>query len=243
MMKEEAYSQLFENEEGHWWHRSLRNKISFLIRKYAKNQLKILDAGCGTGYGLVFFRRYGEVQGIDSSDTAISFCRERGIGAVQKASIESIPFPDAHFDLTICADVLSYLSDDAVRKKAVREFARTLKRGGLLIVNVPALSFLLGSHDKEQGFDKRFTLDEVRDLLPGGGFEVIRASYIFSTTFMPLLVRRYLGRLGIIKRSDLVPIPRWLNVMLFCLAEIDTFLFRYFDLPVGSSILCIAKKK
>ena len=48
---------------------------------------------------------------------------------------EKIPFPNAQFDLVICAQVLSYVDDPVV---VVAEIHRVLKTGGYLFLSVPA---------------------------------------------------------------------------------------------------------
>lgn len=50
------------------------------------------------------------------------------------ASVEDIPFPDASFDLLLCAHVLEHVPDD---RKALREFSRVLTPNGKALLLVP----------------------------------------------------------------------------------------------------------
>jgi len=67
----------------------------------------------------------------------------RGLTAAQ-ASITSIPFAAATFDLVTALDVLYSLSE-AEEAAALAEIHRILKPGGTLIVNVAALPILRGN--------------------------------------------------------------------------------------------------
>jgi len=241
-MDRKNYQEIFDNEENHWWYRSQRNKVDSLIKEYTAPPYKILDAGCGTGFGMVYFRKYGDIYGIDRSEIALEYCRKRGLTNVQLSGIRTIPFPEDEFNLILCLDVLCYL-EDKEREMAVEELYRVTSRGGSIILTVPAFDILSGPHDETMGVKNRFSTREVRSLLSSKGFEIMKMSYVYLTLFLPLLVRRKLGKLGITKASDLVRIPGYLDKLLYSLAEIDTQLFKYFDLPIGSSVLCLARKK
>ncbi len=240
-MEKEVFRRIYENEEGNWWYRSLRSKISVLVEKYAGRPFRILDAGCGTGYGMVFFGKYGSITGVDDSEEALKLCRSRGISDVRRSNLTALDFRDKSFDLILCIDVLCHL-DDADVGRAMEEMKRVMTDKGSIVINLPALDILKGAHDRVMGVKKRYTAAELRSLLGSHGFKVRRSSYVFSVLFLPLLVRRLLGRVGLVKGPDLIRLPKALNSVLFALSEIDTFMFRFFDLPIGSSVLCLATK-
>ncbi len=97
---------------------------------------KTLDVGCGGGLLAEEFARLGcEVTGIDPSakslEAARSHARAAGLGIdYRQASGESIPFPDATFDLVYCCDVLEHVRDLG---KVIAEISRVLKPGGVFL--------------------------------------------------------------------------------------------------------------
>ncbi|KXB07885.1 hypothetical protein AKJ58_01560, partial [candidate division MSBL1 archaeon SCGC-AAA385D11] len=51
-----------------------------------------------------------EIYGADISDTALNYCRERGISNVY--DLEKTEPPKDHFDLITCLDVLEHVHED-----------------------------------------------------------------------------------------------------------------------------------
>jgi len=97
----------------------------------------ILDLGCGVGRHLVFFAALGyDVTGIDVSPQALEasaawLAREGLAAALEVASVDSIPLPDAHFDAVISHGVLDHVTL-AEAHAALGEVRRVLRPGGLL---------------------------------------------------------------------------------------------------------------
>ena len=100
---------------------------------------RVLDVACGAGLDcFVASRRVGpsgRVEGIDITPEMVGRARhhlqEAGVAnaAVQLASAEKLPFPDAAFDLVTSNGALNLMPD----KLAVfREIHRVLRRGGRL---------------------------------------------------------------------------------------------------------------
>src|SRR5262245_24943508 len=148
----EEYARMYEAEERQWWYAGMRAlSFALLERHWPPGSAggappRILDAGCGTGNNLRHFASWGRPVGVDLSDEALRFCRERGVAAAG-GSLMALPFGDGVFDCITSFDVIyhRWVSDDAA---AVREMARVLRPGGLMLVRVPALQALWGAHDE-----------------------------------------------------------------------------------------------
>lgn len=94
---------------------------------------RLLDIGCGTGYVVALYARGGaRVTGIDIAERSVELTRKRleylGLQAkVQIGNAESLPFPDASFDVVSSFGVLHHTPDTA---RALREVHRVLVPGG-----------------------------------------------------------------------------------------------------------------
>jgi ubiquinone/menaquinone biosynthesis C-methylase UbiE len=235
-------------EDTYWWYTGLRNLVAQNARKVLKNfsSSKVLDAGCGTGGMMEVLHRVfpeSELIGIDFSPFAVEFTKQRNVGIVQQASVESLPFPNDCFDLIISLDVL-YMQG-VNESYALAEFHRVLKPGGSLFINLPAFNFLKGKHDLAIHTERRYTKRKVYKLLVQAGF-VIESSTYWNTLLFPLLALwRPLSLLFANKQtphSDLKPLPSFVNQALTWLILREIQLTQSISLPFGSSVFAIARK-
>jgi SAM-dependent methyltransferase len=117
-----------------------------------------LELGCGTGYWSAWLARRGaRVVGLDNSErqleTARTFQAEFGIEfPLLHASAESIPLPDASFDLVLSEYGASIWADPYAW---VPEAARVLRPGGVLVFLVNGtISILCAPDDDEPAGDR-----------------------------------------------------------------------------------------
>jgi ubiquinone/menaquinone biosynthesis C-methylase UbiE len=98
----------------------------------------VLDVGCGTGTLAIAAKRHvgsaGKVYGIDASPEMIARARKKAKKAAgdvvfENAFVESLPFPDATFDVVLSTTMLHHLPDKA-RRQCLREVRRVLKPAG-----------------------------------------------------------------------------------------------------------------
>jgi SAM-dependent methyltransferase len=236
------YRRMFEAEERQWWYAGQRAVAVALLEPWARGRrLRLLDAGCGTGFNLLALRRFGSTLGIDLSEDAIRFCRERGVRAV-RGSVLRLPFPDAAFDAVTSFDVIyhDWVADD---RAAVAEMARVLRPGGALLVRVPALEALRGAHDAEVLTRRRYTLGELRALALGCGLRVERSTYSNSLLFPLLLARRTLDRLLGRHGSDVGFLPPLMESLFRGLMGLEAFCVRHgLSFPIGASAVALATK-
>jgi ubiquinone/menaquinone biosynthesis C-methylase UbiE len=114
-----------------------RNDSGYMILDFLKNNLdakkKILDAGCGEGrFSKYFIEKGVNITSMDFSEEYVRLAKKKiGKGKFIVGSVTKLPFKDKSFDYIFSVDVLQHVPD---LKKAIREFHRVLKKGGVLIV-------------------------------------------------------------------------------------------------------------
>jgi SAM-dependent methyltransferase len=242
----EEYGRMYEAEERQWWYVGMRALSFALLDRHwppasaGGARPRLLDAGCGTGNNLLHLARRGDAVGVDVSDEALRFCRLRGVSAV-RGSLLDLPFASASMDCVTSFDVIyhRWVSDDGA---AVREMARVLRPGGLMLVRVPALRVLWGAHDEAVHSRHRYTRGELRRLLEGQGLAPLRLTY-GNTFLLPLLLaRRTVDRISGRHGSDVGFLPAPLEWSFRRLLQAEAVLLRRVSLPVGSSLFALARK-
>jgi ubiquinone/menaquinone biosynthesis C-methylase UbiE len=163
---------------------------------------------------------------------------------VAQASAARLPFAGELFDIVTSFDVIYSLPDD-VERAAVTEMWRVLKPGGHLLLNVAAMPVLHGSHSVLSNEIRRYSKTGLRQLLESSGFRIERITYTNFTTF-PLtagvrLAQRFLG--GHKESAAEITIPAApVNSLLSSLLAAEAAALTFVDMPVGSSLLCLARK-
>lgn len=242
-MEAHHYPLLYQVEEKHWWYVGRREILkSFVadIRAEANRDLKILDVGCGTGANLKMLREFGNAEGVDISEQALEFCRDRGLVEVRHGAAESLPYADNAFDLVAALDVLEHLDDD---KEGLNEIRRVLRPGGHALLFVPAFMFLWGVQDDVSNHRRRYTRKQLIDAVTAAGLEVEMVSYANFTFFLPVLLVRWTMRVLKLRADTEYGINiSPLNGLFAKLFAAERFLLKRSGFPFGVSILCLARK-
>ncbi len=136
---------LDEPPPGYNWRWNWQAAYSFCTGQMpAKQAIRILDAGCGTGVGteyLVHLNPQAQVVGIDLSSGALEVARERcrrsGADRVEfhHLSLYEVDQLAGEFDLINCVGVLHHLPDPM---RGIQALAAKLAPGGLLHIFVYA---------------------------------------------------------------------------------------------------------
>jgi len=243
-MKEHTYPIMFRIEQSHWWYAGRRKILASFIedicRRVTDRRPRILDVGCGTGANLLMLSNYGDAEGVDVSEDALAFCRERGLENVKLGAAEQLPYEDGTFDLVTALDVVEHLDDDLA---GLREMRRVLRPGGRVLLFVPTFMFLWGLQDDVSNHRRRYRMPELGRVLEQAGFEIERTTYANITFFMPILAMRKLMRLtGIKAESENNINVSAFNGMLGRMLGAESFVLRYMNIPFGVSGLCVARK-
>ena len=243
-MMEHTYPILFSVEQSHWWHigrrKILEGFVADICSRVNDRRPRILDVGCGTGANLIMLSKYGDAEGVDVSEDALAFCRERGLDKVRLGAGEELPHEAGTFDLVTAFDVVEHMDDDLA---GLKEMHRVLRPGGRVLLFVPTFMFLWGLQDDVSNHRRRYRLSELRRVLEQAGFEIERTTYANITFFFPILLVRKLMRLTGIKSEseNNINVPA-LNGILGRVLGAESSILRLMNLPFGVSGLCVAKK-
>jgi SAM-dependent methyltransferase len=246
-MKKEEYEVLFNIEENYWWYVGLRQLVLSFIDgiKEKRDNLIILDAGCGTGKTLDDCRAY-KSYGMDFSEEAITYCKLRGLDKLVRGTICQVPVKKGSFDVVISLDVLYHknIEDDV---KALKELSRVTNKDGILVLNLPAYNFLRGRHDEAVHTKRRYTIKDLKIKLEESGFEIERITYRNTILFPIAVTKRIMEKFSPIDsenaRSDLKPLPYWLNKIFTLLLLLENKLITSgINFPFGLSVFCVARK-
>lgn len=236
------HKQYQKVQETHWWFRVRGNLLKDTAKKYLKPGGSVLDFGCNYGHTTKLLQDRGfNTFGIDISEEAIGYGRSLGISNIFLESEKS--FPINSFDATISLDVLEHIKDD---KNAFAHIVSVVKRGGIIVIMVPAYMFLWGVQDEISHHFRRYTLKGLIDLSKQvGDFEIVRKSYFNTLLFIPIALIRLFSNLFNLKSrdSDLDINNTFLNKLFFLIFDFERKILKYFNLPFGVSILLILRKR
>ncbi len=216
---------------------------------------RILDIGCGTGSLLTKLALHGyTVYGIDMSDECLRVSAERlnrlspgSMAEVKRGSALEVDYPDRFFDAVIAAEVLEHLDED---KRAVREFSRLLRPGGLCIATVPANQHLWDKWDEMAGHKRRYSRGGIMKLFTDQSLSVER---IFTWGFPVMrfyhravflrwarhVEKKGGGTISCDNTASRIGLSRWTTLILGNLFRIDNI---FGSLPWGIGTLIVARK-
>ena len=143
-------------------------------------------------------------------------------------------------------DVMQYVADDYA---VMREMARVLKPGGALVVTAAALDVLRGGHAGTWPEVRRYTSARMRAIVENAGMKVHRLTYLFASLFPAMLAVRALrrdqsaGGTGPAGEDWEMRVPAApINAALTWMLGGEAAISRRIPMPVGSSVLVVARK-
>lgn len=246
--KRYEYDAMAQCERNLWWYRCLHELTVQKILKYSRvKDPVILDAGCGTGGLIQHLKKNGftKLRGFDLSSDAIEYAKNTGAD-VQILDIlkTDLAYPANSFDVVICNDIFTVLPKGKDRE-AMEKLVSVLKPGGILIINLAALSSFAGIHDVAVSMTKRYTKKCIHQLVQNlvSIKEIIYWPFLLSPLILGIRSFQRL-KLFLNKRtkitSDVKPVTPLLNTVFYTITKFEN------KVPVpkllGSSIITVMEK-
>jgi len=195
---------------------------------------EVLEVGAGHGtFTEMLARKAKRVVACDLSERCADRLRERFSGDEHVEVLHgSIDSADTHgpFDSVVLINVLEHIEDD---DGALRDARSLLKRGGRVVLWVPAFSFLYSDFDRKIGHHRRYGRTRLRTQLADVGYEVRTVSYVNAIGAVAWLVlARFLRRTP----TDSAPVRVFDKYFVPVLKRLE----RRWRPPFGQSVLAIA---
>lgn len=186
----------YENQEDVWdriapeWH-EFKKIPSIGSAEFVKNAKgNLLDLGSGSGRHLQKVDGVYYLQDISGEMLRLAHKKAESLGIEHEtihSPMEVIPMDDDFFDYAICISALHCVPCEDVRKKAISELYRVLKKGGRAYVGIwnraskrfvrktkkGKIEHLIGWQDKGERYYYLYSEEEVHNQFKEAGFKII----------------------------------------------------------------------
>jgi SAM-dependent methyltransferase len=241
-----AFEVLAGLEDGNFWFRARNRLILWALRRWQLTTRRHLEVGCGTGYVLAAVRHafpQAHITGSEVFSAGLPHAARR-VTDVELLQMDARSIPYANeFDSIGAFDVIEHIHED---EQVLRQMARALRPGGILLLTVPQHRWLWSMQDELARHVRRYTAAELRGKVVGAGLRVE-----FETSFVSLLLPlmalsrlRQRGRSGpsLASSAELNP-PKWLGWSLERVMDIERLLITAgIRFPAGGSCFLVASK-
>ena len=242
-MERAVYEAMAEHDERHWWYRGRREVVAALIRRkvFPPKGAKLLEIGCGTGHNLAMLGEFGTVDALEVDEVARGMAQERLGRAVLSAPLPQLAgVPNNQYDLVAALDVIEHIPDD---RAALEGIARVLKRGGKLVMTVPAHQWMWSAHDVVNHHQRRYSKRSLRELIDNSPLRLEAIGYLNSLLFPVAVAQRVASKLTGKEDANLAPPAEPINQALERVFAAERRVIGRVPLPPGLSLFAVASAR
>jgi SAM-dependent methyltransferase len=244
------FARLVAVEDRHFWFRA-RNRIIALLARQMVTEFaagyRVLEVGCGDGNTLRFLEEAcpdGVVVGMDYFREGLAHARGRCSCPLVQGDLKMPPFGKT-FHLIGIFDVLEHLPDD---RQVLRDLWRILDAQGRLLLTVPADPALWSAFDEAASHCRRYRKTELEQKLQECGYVVEYLTPYMAGIYPLVWLSRRFGKgsgpdeMARVVERDLRVIPVLNGMLSVVLSQEVRWIRRRRSLPVGTSLLAVARK-
>ncbi len=238
-----TFAELAAVEATHWWFRSRNRLIIWVLRGCRTTFGRLLEIGCGTGYvlsGVAAAFPQAELHASEYFEEGLRFARER-VPYARLRQLDATTMEDVdRYDVILACDVLEHIGADEL---VLRNIARALRPGGVVLITVPQHAWLWSPIDAQARHVRRYSRVDLLAKLDRAGLRPVLVTS-FVTLLLPLMsVARLTRRRGPVDAMAEFRTPRWLNAALEGVMTLERGLIRAgLRMPAGGSLLVLGEK-
>lgn len=230
------YRDLYER---HWWWRSREEYLVDLIRKIypGRDDLAIMDIGCGDGLFFDALTEFGTPEGIEPTPGMLSDRPKPGL--IYEVPLDDDFQPARQYDLVLILDVVEHIDHDV---NFLGNARRLLKPDGKMVITVPAFNLIWTAHDDLNHHKRRYTKSMMRSVANRAGLRVRSMTYFDQWTFPAKMAIRLKERVFPNRNPQPPEVPpKWINTLLTGICRFEHKTVGRLPLGFGSSLLIIAE--
>lgn len=230
---------------GKNWYYAVKSEAinSYLDQDKVKN---IIDVGAGSGYFAYQFAKNNIADHVYCVDINYDNERQEVLENGNKIDfVKSLKNDDIIADVALFNDVIEHVPDDIA---LLKEYIPQIKKGGYVLVTVPAFHFMWSTHDDYLGHYRRYTIKSLNETMQKAGLEVIKCNYFFASLFPLVFVMRKLGDIKrkILKtpmKSDMANQNPLISKILRNIHFWESKIIFPHNKLYGLTVFCLARKK
>ena len=167
--------------------KNFRNYQLQLIKKFIKGY--VAEVGPGNGMNASSYIKYPKKIDLYEPTRKLYLQLKKSFKKNNKVSTYNKKFisQKEKYDSVLYLDVLEHIKDD---KNEIIKAIKSIKKGGYLIINVPAYSHLYSKFDNDVGHHKRYEKKDIRIILKGLEFKKVDLTYYDSIGYMLSLLSK-----------------------------------------------------
>lgn len=189
----------------HWYYRTKVLPFASNALNFSPNATRVIDIGAGSG----FFAKYL----CDLFPNSTALCVDPNYGSNSLGQHGNIQYvlnaSGKKADIYVFADVLEHVEDDI---QLLRCYTDQCEKGSLILISVPAFMILWSQHDVYLEHYRRYTLEQVEEVVKIAGLKIVQSKYLFPSLFPVALIKRKLSRNK--SSSDMADMPKLANFLL-----------------------------
>lgn len=157
---------------------------------------KVLDFGAGSGTYAKMLKEKGIVPDCLEPDSKLrGTLKEAGFNALESTK----DLKPNSYDMIYALNVFEHIEDDFAEIETLKN---ALKKGGKLLIYVPAYQVLYSSMDKQVGHFRRYKTSRLSSMAMSAGLSIKTLYYYDPIGFAAALVYRFVGGNGTLSPSS-----------------------------------------